>query len=62
MVGTGSKQLPDFNSPEWSDMLGASTFQYPYDNKDLAPLDGFNGALSSVDTFGFQCVEATDIL
>ena len=54
MVATGSDQLPDFNSPEWSNMFGPSTFQYPYDEEDLAALDGSDNFLSSIDVFGFR--------
>jgi hypothetical protein len=61
-VAAGTDQLPDFNSPEWSNMFGSSTFQYPYDAEDLAAMDGSDSSPSSIDVFRFQDVEAADIL
>ena len=61
-VAAGTDQLPDFNSPEWSNMFGSSTFQYPYDAEDLAAMDGSDSSASSIDVFRFQDVEAADIL
>ena len=61
-VAAGSDQLPDFNSPEWSNMFGPFTFQYPYDDEDLAALDGSDSLPSSIDVYWFQDVDAADIL
>ena len=33
-VSSSPEDLPDFTSPEWSEMFGASTFQYPFDDED----------------------------
>jgi hypothetical protein len=34
-IASSVDNLPDFNSDEWIQMFGASTFQYPFDAEDL---------------------------
>jgi hypothetical protein len=35
-VSSDSDKLPDFQSPEWSQLFGDSVYQYPFDDDDLA--------------------------
>jgi hypothetical protein len=35
-VSTVADTLPDFHSPEWSQLFGDSVYQYPFDDDDLA--------------------------
>jgi hypothetical protein len=35
-VSSVSDTLPDFHSPEWSQLFGDSVYQYPFDDDDLA--------------------------
>lgn len=37
-VSSSADTLPDFNSDEWAKMFGESTFQYPFDEKDMQEL------------------------
>jgi hypothetical protein len=34
-VSSSSDELPDFNSPKWAQLFGASVYQYPFNEDDL---------------------------